>query len=294
MIALGVYTWFLTVTVFYGSHIASASFPSSYELGLEVGNWVEYEYLSETSTVDPYSKIEVVVIVGPPKTSISIRREFYFNARGYENETASAGFPIIPEDYNWVTGMVIPKNSEVGDTIITGHPGNIYPNHNGLAVILDETTGDYAGVIRSVLHVSFSTLGTDWDYCYDKQTGIMVQETRTTILFGTETVKAVRTNMWQAVNLIPSPTLNADIILILIAVIVIAVILALFLIVVKFKLKAKSSLEEALDDGSSREEFQFMQAQYFSARAVFQSVGTFESLVKMLYDYTDLEFFSEV
>ncbi|MEM2112407.1 MAG: hypothetical protein QXX08_11120, partial [Candidatus Bathyarchaeia archaeon] len=177
--------------------IGFAAFPSSYTLGIKPGDWMEYSYTSGTHSEDLFARFEVISVEGPPRLSVTMKKDYYVNWPNYKDETSSGDFPTIPQNYeNWVIGMLIPANSKVGDTIITGAPGNLDRNHDGTAVILDEITGNFAGESRTALHVSYSVCNTHFDHYYDKQTGFLVQETRTTYLLGTETVKAVRTNLW--------------------------------------------------------------------------------------------------
>lgn len=179
--------------------VGYAAYPNSYILGVKARDWVKYSYSSERNTVDVFSKVTVVSVEGPPRTSVTMQKKYYVNWPNYNDETSSGDFPIVQRDYsNWVIGMLIPANSAVGDTIITGAPGNLDRNHDGTTVILEESTGNYAGVTRSVLRVEYSVCHTLFELYYDKQTGFLLQETRTTYLLGTETVRAIQTNLWKS------------------------------------------------------------------------------------------------
>lgn len=177
--------------------MSHAAFPQSYVFGVKAGDWIKYSHSSEKDSLNLFAKITVVSVDGPPKADVTLHRSFYVNWPTYTDETLEA-YPVVQQtEGNWVLGMLIPPNSEVGDRIITGGPGKCDPNHDGTALILDETTGNYGGAMRSVLHASYSYRETQYDHYYDKQTGFLVREDCTTYLFGTETIKAVATNLWE-------------------------------------------------------------------------------------------------
>lgn len=177
--------------------VGNAAFPDSYVLGVKAGDWIEYNYSHQGETVDNFLRVVIVGVEGPPRVSMTISKEYYVNWPNYNSETLTADYPIVPTvKDNVAIGFAIPADSAVGDTVITGYSSQFYVNHRGITTILDESTESYAGAMRPVLHIHFSVLGTDWDKYYDKQTGFLVREIRSTALLGVETTAAVRTNMW--------------------------------------------------------------------------------------------------
>jgi hypothetical protein len=88
-----------------------------------------------------------------------------------------------------LSGFLIPPNLRTGDSVFMTGYGNV--------AIAGETTRVYAGASRTVVYASFSQLGTQLTYYWDKQTGVMV-EASTTSGSITGTGKATETNMWQA------------------------------------------------------------------------------------------------
>ncbi|MCJ7652539.1 MAG: right-handed parallel beta-helix repeat-containing protein, partial [Actinobacteria bacterium] len=81
------------------------------------------------------------------------------------------------------------------EKMITGDM--VYMSGYGNVTIAGEAVCWYAGASRTVVYAGFSQYGTQLTYCWDKQTGVMV-EASTTSGTMTGTAKATETNMWEA------------------------------------------------------------------------------------------------
>jgi hypothetical protein len=93
----------------------------------------------------------------------------------------------------------------------------------GNVTIAGETTRTYAGASRTVVYASFSQVGTQLTYYWDKQTGVMVEAS---VVSGsvTATARATETNMWQAqpsglLGLLTDPTIQYILIIAVIAIV---------------------------------------------------------------------------
>jgi len=108
-----------------------------------------------------------------------------------ENRAQGAGFFMM------LSGLVIPANSKTGDPIKM----TAYGDDN--VTIAGETSRTYAGADRTVVYASSSRHETPLTYYWDKQTGALVEVSRT-LGSMTLTGTATETNMWQAGSTTPT------------------------------------------------------------------------------------------
>jgi len=84
---------------------------------------------------------------------------------------------------------LIPANSKTGDTVQVIGGGSV--------TITGEKTGTYAGASRTVVYASLLQEDMQFSYCWDKETGVLVEITLTQGSTSA-TYKATSTNIWQA------------------------------------------------------------------------------------------------
>ena len=123
---------------------------------------------------------------------------------------------------------LIPANSKTGDTVKVIEGGSL--------TIAGEKTGTYAGASRTVVYASLMHGDTQFSYCRDKETGIIVE---VTLIQGSTsaTYKATSTSIWQtsSPNPLTLPTMPIEVLSISISVAVAAAIITTAVIYTKRK-----------------------------------------------------------
>ena len=91
-----------------------------------------------------------------------------------------------------LSGFIIPANSQVGYSVFMGGFDITFAD----TLIEGETTGAYAGASRTAVCTSFAQHGVDLTYCWDKQTGVLVESTAVYADM-TMTATVTETNLWE-------------------------------------------------------------------------------------------------
>jgi parallel beta-helix repeat protein len=161
-------------------------------VGVKAGDWIKIDYtISGAPAGTPlpqWLKVEFLSVEG---TSATVRVTMHMSDGSEQDATVPVDV-VAGGQALGLSGFVIPANLTVGDSITMGGVGFTFN-----VTIDGETTRDYAGASRTIVYASFSQLGSQLTYYWDKQTGIMV-EASTTSGSITGTGKATETNMWQA------------------------------------------------------------------------------------------------
>jgi len=157
--------------------------PPEVLVGVKAGDWIKADFtITGTTPGTPLPQWAMVEFLSVNGTSVSVRVTTHMDNGEEQSDTMTV-------DVAAGGGMlVIPANTEVGDSINTGYY---------TVTIAGENSRTYAGVDRTVVYASFSQYGNQITYYWDKQTGVIV-EVYAVSGDMTETVKATETNIWQA------------------------------------------------------------------------------------------------
>jgi len=169
-------------------HIESVK--TEVQVGVKAGDWIKLEYtISGWPSEQPYPewlKVEFLAVEG---TNATVRVTMHLSNGTEQNTTVAVTIGAGGGETFGLSGFVIPANLTVGDSVYISGYGNV--------TIAGETTGTYAGAIRTVVYASFSQYGTYLTYYWDKLTGVVVEASITSASI-TATARATETNMWPA------------------------------------------------------------------------------------------------
>jgi parallel beta-helix repeat protein len=169
--------------------VAGSPAPPEVQAGVKAGDWIRIDYTisgaSSGSPLPQWLKVEFLSVEG---TTATVRVTMHMSDGTEQSETLNVDV-VAGGQALGLSGFLIPANCATGDCIYMTGYGNV--------TIEGETTRTYAGASRAVVYASFSQLGTQLTYYWDKQTGVMV-EASTTSGSITATGKATETNMWLA------------------------------------------------------------------------------------------------
>lgn len=201
------------------SVLSSANVLADVSVGVNEGDWIEYEYIYTGSTLvfsQDWAKIDFTSIQG---TNVTIMLTG-LNPDG-ENSTTSTSFdletgsPVI---------LLIPTNLDVGD--------EIYHEEYGNFTIAGTEEGTYAGAKRTVIYATVSNqFGQTGKFYWDKITGILLQQEQSNDGYDVK-MRVNKTNIWQAEIFGSEPIFGIEptiLYALLIAVIVIIALVAIFL-----------------------------------------------------------------
>jgi hypothetical protein len=163
------------------------------QVGVKAGDWVKCEYLSggnPPGDAPQWVKVECLSVTG---TTATLRLTTHFSSRAEQTEIMT--WDVASGTGNLTFQALIPANSKTGDTIQVIEGGSM--------TIAGERTETYAGASRTVVYASLLQGETQFTYCWDKQTGIVLEITLSQDS-SSFTYKATSTNIWQA----SSPPLN--------------------------------------------------------------------------------------
>jgi hypothetical protein len=200
------------------------------QVGVKAGDWIKCEYVSGGSPPSgalQWVRVECLSVTG---TTATLRVTFK-PADGAE-QTGIMTWDVASGVGNMTFQALIPANSKTGDTVKVIDGGNV--------TIAGEKAGTYAGASRTVVYASLMQGDTQFSYCWDKETGIVVEVTLTQGSTSA-TYKATSTSIWQtsSPNPLTLPTMPIEILSISISVAVAAAIITTAVIYTKHK-KAKS------------------------------------------------------
>ena len=157
------------------------------QVGVKAGDWVKCEYVSggnPPGDAPQWVKVECLSVTG---TNAILRVTTHFS--GGAEQTEIMTWDVASGTGNLTFQALIPANSKTGDTVQLIEGGNV--------TIAGERTGTYAGASRTVVHASLTQGDMQFSYCWDKETGVLVEITLTQGSTSA-TYKATSTNIWQA------------------------------------------------------------------------------------------------
>jgi len=160
------------------------------KVGVKTGDWIKYVYTITGAPPDtPLADWMKVEFLSVEEATATICVTMHMPDGTEQNETMVLDIITGRGTSTSFSGFVIPANCTTGDSIYISGYGNI--------TIIGETIETYAGANRKTVYTSFSQYGVELTYCWDKQTGVMVEAS---VISGnmTATAKATETNMWQA------------------------------------------------------------------------------------------------
>jgi hypothetical protein len=157
-------------------------------------------------------KVEFLSVEG---TNATVRVTMHMSDGTEQNATVPVDVVAGGQVFG-LSGFVIPANLTTGDIIFMSGYGNVTTE--------GETTRTYAGASRTVVYASISQYGTQLTYYWDKQTGVIVEASGTSMGM-TLTGKVTETNMWQPAPAFPIDPLILSVLIATVIVIVIAVFL---------------------------------------------------------------------
>ena len=162
------------------------------DVGIKTGDWIKVEYtFTGWPAGDPYPewlKLEFLSVEG---TNATVRATLHISDGTEQSDTAPVDVVAGGEALG-LSGFVISANLTTGDSIhMTGYVD---------LVIEGETTKTYAGARRTIVYASFSQYEVQFNYYWDKLTGVIV-EASTTYPDITVTAKITETNMWEATTI---------------------------------------------------------------------------------------------
>ncbi|MEM2105970.1 MAG: hypothetical protein QXV21_05860 [Candidatus Bathyarchaeia archaeon] len=183
------------------------------QLGVRAGDWVRCDLVPNNALPSEFIqwvKMECLSVAG---TTVTLRVTTHLNNGAEQVEIMT--WDIASGAGNATFQALIPANSNSGDTIKVVGGGDL--------VIAGETTGTYAGASRTVVYASLTQGDMQFNYRWDKQTGVLVEVTLTQGSMSA-TFKAAETNLWQPSTSAPLALPNLPIEYISIGVSVIAAI----------------------------------------------------------------------
>ena len=180
------------------------------QVGVNTGNWIKYELTvsgtSPPSDMPQWVKGECVSVA---ETTVTLRMTMHMSNGTEHVETWT--IDVATGSGNATFQVVIPANSKTGDTVKLVDFGDV--------TIAGETTGTYAGASRTLVYVSLTQEDEQYNYRWDKQTGVLL-EISLTQSSASIAYKATSTNIWQASsppNQLNLPNLPIEILSILIS-----------------------------------------------------------------------------
>jgi len=160
-------------------------------VGVEVGDWVKYDYTVPPRTLAlTWKKVEVLSVEG---TTATVRVTMRMSNGTEVSDTMTVDVMAEGETF-------IPADRTTGDSI---YLSRIYYNVVvPIEVTIEgESTRYYAGARRTVVYATLTELRTELTYYWDKHTGVMVESsTESSVGTGeiTEAACVTQTNMWEA------------------------------------------------------------------------------------------------
>jgi hypothetical protein len=140
------------------------------QVGIKAGDWIKYDATTSgadlPSNMPQWVKIEFISVT---ETAVTFR-EIHHMSSG-EEQSEIRVVDAASGEGNATFQMLIPANSKVGDTIQIVQDEGEYGN----ITISSEKTENYAGASRTALCTSLSQEDTQLNYCWDKQTGVLLE-----------------------------------------------------------------------------------------------------------------------
>ncbi|MDH7478362.1 MAG: hypothetical protein QHH17_08295 [Candidatus Bathyarchaeota archaeon] len=217
-------TILVTVAVLF-LYCADLAFAEA-QVGVKTGDWIRCDYVSGgtlPNDAPQWVKVECLSVAG---TTATLRITTHFGSGAEQTEIMV--WDVASGTGNLTFQALIPANSKTGDTIKVLEDGSV--------TIAGEKTGTYAGATRTVVYATLTQGDMQFNYCWDKETGVLVE---ITLIQGSTsaTYKATSTNIWQASasNPLTLPSLSIEILSISISIIVAIVMVVTAVIYTKHK-----------------------------------------------------------
>jgi hypothetical protein len=196
------------------------------QVGVKAGDWIKYDAITSgnsSSDMPQWVKIEFLNVAGTTVTY----RETQHMSNGTEQSMIRT-LDVASATGNATFQLLVPANSKTGDIIQMIEGGNVQ--------VAGEKTETYAGASRTVIYASLSREGTQVNYYWDKQVGILL-EVALTQGSASLAYKATSTNIWQTFpsNPLMLPSLSVEIMSICISTVVAVVIVVTALIYTRRK-----------------------------------------------------------
>ncbi|MEM3700558.1 MAG: hypothetical protein QXL57_06805 [Candidatus Bathyarchaeia archaeon] len=196
------------------------------QLGVKAGDWIKCDYVSGSNLPSDFIQWVKVECLSAAGTTATLRVTTHFSNGAEQTETMT--WDVASGAGNLTFQALIPANSRTEDVIQAVEGGSV--------TIAGEKTGTYAGASRTVVYASLTQGDMQFSYCWDKETGIIVEVTLTQGSTSA-TFKATSTNIWQASssNPLPIPSLPIEMLSISVSLIVAIAIVATAVIFTKHK-----------------------------------------------------------
>ncbi|MDH7606169.1 MAG: hypothetical protein QHH12_00150 [Candidatus Bathyarchaeota archaeon] len=158
------------------------------QVGIKLGDWIKYELAFSGTSPPPdmptWVRGECTSIAG---TTVTLTMTMHMGDGTEHVETWT--IDIATGSGNVTFQVIIPANSKTGDTVKLMDFGDV--------TIAGETTGTYAGASRTFVYASFTGENEQYNYRWDKQTGVLLEISLTQ---GSASIayKATATNIWQS------------------------------------------------------------------------------------------------
>ncbi|MEM2806874.1 MAG: hypothetical protein QXK86_08520 [Candidatus Bathyarchaeia archaeon] len=156
------------------------------QLGVKADDWIKCEYVSGSNLPSDFIQWVKVECLSAAGTAATLRVTTHFSNGAEQTEIMT--WDVASGDGNATFQALIPANSRTGDIIPAVEGGSV--------TIAGERTGTYAGASRTVVYASLTQGDMQFSYCWDKETGIIVEVTLTQGSMSA-TFKATSTNIWQ-------------------------------------------------------------------------------------------------
>ena len=159
------------------------------QVGVKTDDWVKLNVIvsgaPSGSLLPTWMRVEFLTVEGPNAT---IRFTMHMADGTDQNQTMNINIMTGSGGSASFQGLVIPANVTTGQSVyITGY---------GSVTITGESTRTYCGASRTVVYTSFSSVGYQITYYWDKLTGVILEASQS---MGdmVMSVKTTETNMWE-------------------------------------------------------------------------------------------------
>lgn len=167
---------------------------SASEVGVQPGDWVMYNHTVRlfefTDTIRSWRRLEFTNVKGTNVT-VQITAPTTIGVGGLFTQTITGDIAmgIFPGVSAIFKALAIQPHRTIGDSVYVTDFDNV--------TITGETIMTYAKENRTVIYSIFSQSGIQLAYYWDKQTGIVLEASSSTLDGGSEGIIAVNTNIFQ-------------------------------------------------------------------------------------------------
>lgn len=169
--------------------------PGDVRVGLKANDWIKLDYMcvfnAGVPPDDPFPRTLTLEFMSIEGAIVTVRVTMDMSDGSQQSETVPMDVSAGTDEALGLSGLVIPANSMVGDSVIMGGFGI----SSASVAIEGETTMTHGQANRPVVYARLSEDDVDLEYHWDRQTGVLVEAfiARVDIsLWG----KPAETNMW--------------------------------------------------------------------------------------------------